>query len=70
MSNGQEKAESEFKITTNWVNRSSRLKIRYPALNDDDLKFNPGDEKQLVARVAARLNKTADEVIRIIKHTY
>ena len=56
-----------FKITGNWAEQSKQLKTKYAQLTDADLKFETGKEKDLLNRMATRLNKNQEEVISIIK---
>ncbi len=63
----QEKTTEGLKITGNWGKHANILKEKYPSLTDSDLKFEPGQEKELISRVGARLNKKEEEVTNIIK---
>lgn len=56
-----------FTITGNWALQTEQLKKKYPQLTDADLKFETGQEDQLVQRVVARLNKNQEHVIAILK---
>jgi uncharacterized protein YjbJ (UPF0337 family) len=56
-----------FKIIGDWDVQSKKLKEKFSELTDEDLKYEPGKELDLLARVEARLNKKRDEVIHIIK---
>ena len=62
-----QKTESSFKITGDWKEQSKRLKNKHPQLTDEDLKFVPGKENDLVKRLESRLRKNREEVINIIK---
>jgi len=52
-----------------WENQAKELKAKYPELTDEDLLLVKGEEKALVRRMEARLNKKRDEVVHIIKKT-
>ena len=56
-----------FKIAGDWDTQSKKLQEKFPQLTDEDLKFEPGKEVDLLARVETRLNKKRDDVISIIK---
>lgn len=58
---------TEFKITGNWDKQAQVLKQKFPQLTDQDLKFEPGKEKDLLKRVESKLHKNREEVINIIK---
>ena len=55
-----------FKITGNWDEQSKGLKEKFSQLTDSDLKFETGKEKELLERVATKLNKKPEEVMNII----
>lgn len=59
-----EKAEG-FKIT-NWDESSKKLKDQFSQLTDADLKFETGQESDLLSRIEKRINKKRSEVIDII----
>ena len=68
MDNSKDQKPAEaFKITGDWKDQSKQLKTKYSQLTDEDLKFEPGKEKDLFARVEKRLNKNHEEVVNIIK---
>jgi hypothetical protein len=61
------KSAEAFKITGNWTTLSKQLKTKFPHLNDADLKFAPGSEKDLLSRLATKLHKTNDELVTLIQ---
>lgn len=67
MDSNQSKNENAFKITGNWEDVSRKLKTAYPQLTDTDLKFEPGKEHELLAKIESRLSKKREDVINIIK---
>ena len=67
MENSNNKTAESFKITGNWETQSKDLKSKFSQLTDEDLKFEPGKENDLLKRVETRLNKKREEVINIIK---
>lgn len=56
-----------YKMSGSWPAQSKVLKTRYLQLTNEDLSFEAGKEEELFGRLAARLKKTRDEVIAIIK---
>ncbi|WP_346238653.1 hypothetical protein ABDK00_007600 [Niabella insulamsoli] len=56
-----------FKMIGDWTSQSKTLKEKYPLLVDADLKFEKGNENDLLTRVGTRLNKKRDEVINILR---
>lgn len=58
---------AEFKITGNWNKQTGILKDKFPQLTDEDLKFEAGQEEELLKRVEAKLHKKREEVINIIR---
>ncbi|MFN3916150.1 MAG: hypothetical protein ACK4K0_00285 [Flavobacteriales bacterium] len=67
MENSQNKQTEAFKIKGNWDSQSKELKGKFPQLTDSDLKFEAGQENDLLKRVETRLNKNREEVINIIQ---
>ena len=57
-----------FKIT-NWDESSKKLKEQFSQLTEDDLKFEPGKENDLLNRIENRINKRRPEIIDMINKT-
>jgi hypothetical protein len=55
----QKDAQPTFKITGDWNVQSEQLKQKFVQLTDADLKFEVGQEEDLLKRVEAKLNKKA-----------
>lgn len=68
METTQMKNVESFKISSNWVAQSKKLKTKFPQLTDSDLKFETGKENELLGRIEKRLGKNRVEVIDIINH--
>lgn len=66
MENPSSKSETMFTITSEWPAQSKQLKEQFPQLTDSDLRFNKGEEQQLLSHLENKLNKKREEVIRII----
>ncbi len=64
----QKKTEENFKITGDWAVQLKQLKEKYPQLTDDDLKFEPKKENDLISILQTLLVKNRQEVIDVIKH--
>ena len=56
-----------FTINGNWEEQAKNLKAKFEHLTDGDLRFEPGKENEMIKSMEARLYKTRDEVISIIK---
>lgn len=67
MENSKNKSGEAFKMSGNWSDQSKDLKSKYPQLTDSDLKYEKGNENELLKRMESRLNKKRDEVISIVK---
>jgi hypothetical protein len=63
-----------FKIAGNWALQAKKLQEKFPQLTNEDLKHEVGKEGELLIRLQRRLEKTRQEVIRLIKrgepHTF
>ncbi len=55
-----------FKIKGDWNKQSNGLKINYPNLTNEDVKYEEGKEKDLFERIETRLSKNRNEVIGIL----
>lgn len=66
MSNKIDRSSEEFKIHGDWEKQSQELKKEYPQLSDADLEFKNGKKVEMLERMESRLNKSREEVIRII----
>ncbi|HUW06100.1 MAG TPA: hypothetical protein VMW01_07550 [Williamwhitmania sp.] len=49
-----------------WNERKEKLKLEYPAISDDDLRFSEGKEKEMVELLGYKLGKSEEEVRVII----
>lgn len=57
----------EFKIAPNtWGHKKIKLKNKFGQLNDDDLFFEYGKEKELTDRLRAKLGKSEAEIHLLI----
>ncbi len=69
MENSKSTSTGAFKITGDWAKQSKELKSKFSQLTDADLKFEVGKENDLLKRVQSRLDKTREDVIKIIGKT-
>lgn len=60
-------ASEDFKISGNWRAQSGVLQEKFAQLTDADVKFEEGEEEDLLERIGTRLNKKREEIINIIK---
>jgi len=56
-----------FKVKGDWSIQADKLKIKFPTLTDDDLKFETGKENELLGKVGKRLNKNLEETTAILE---
>lgn len=56
-----------FKVKGDWSIQAGKLKIKFPTLTDDDLKFETGKETELLGKVGKRLNKNLEETTAILE---
>ena len=56
-----------FKIVGNWDLQSRKLQEKFPQLTDTDLRHEAGKEGELLTRLGRRLEKTRQEIIRLIR---
>jgi hypothetical protein len=61
------KPADAFTITGDWTPQATKLKEKYAALTDADLKFEKGKENDLINRIGNKINKKREEVISLIK---
>ncbi len=50
------------KIKGNWNLLKGKVKEKYGSLTDDDLKYEEGQEDQLIGRIQEKIGKTKQEV--------
>jgi hypothetical protein len=54
------------KITGFWDEKKEKLKQKYEIINDEDLGFCEGKEKEMMEMLSYKLGKTTDELRNII----
>lgn len=57
----------KLEIKGHWNEMKGKLKKQYGQLTDDDLAYQEGKEEELIGRIQARLGKTRDEVVEMLK---
>lgn len=64
---GKQTTDAGFVIEGDWAVQAKLLREKYPQLTSADLKFEIGQESDLLRRIRTRLNKKKEETINIIK---
>ena len=59
--------QKQFKINEDWLFQSKQLKLEFPQLTNEDLELQTGNEASIITNIGARLNKTKEEVITLLK---
>ena len=67
---GERKMSELFTIKGDWGKQSETLKLRYPQLTNEDLKFETGKEIDLIKRLGIKLDKKRNEIIDILKSNF
>ncbi|MDF2191105.1 general stress protein CsbD [Paraflavitalea sp. CAU 1676] len=58
---------SKLILHTPWDEVKEKIKERNIGLTDEDLDYEPGHEDELLERLAAKMNRTKDDVKRFIE---
>lgn len=59
---------SLFTLSNDWPRHSKRLRNKFPNLTDADLNFEIGKENELLVRLEGKLNKSREEVVRMVRN--
>jgi len=54
------------KVVGYWDKKKAKLKQKFPILNDDDLHFQEGKEREMMEMIGQKLGKTKQELLYII----
>ena len=57
----------ELKLRGSWNEIKGKIKQQYANLTEDDLKYEEGQDDELVGRIQKKIGKTKDEVINWIQ---
>ena len=57
----------ELKIRGNWNELKGKVKQQYAQLTDDDLRYEDGQDEELIGRIQRKIGKTKEEVINWIQ---
>ena len=57
----------KLEIKGNWNEVKGKAKQQYADLTDDDLKYQEGQEDEMLGKVQKKLGKTRDEVVDWLK---
>lgn len=49
-----------------WDNKKEKLKEKFPAITDEDLRFREGKEKEMIEMLGNKLGKSKLELLNII----
>lgn len=58
----------KLEIKGKWHEVKGKLKQNYSELTDDDLRYQEGQEEELVGRLEQKLGKSRDEVVKMLKN--
>lgn len=50
-----------------WDEKKEKLKKKYPAINDEDLKYFEGKEREMIEQLSYKLGTTKEELAMIIE---
>lgn len=67
---GEQGARQLFTVRGNWEKQSDALKVKYPKLSPEDVKFEQGKESELIHRLETKLGKDQNEIVDILKTNY
>ena len=51
----------------NWLYLRGKLKQKFAALTDDDLLYEQGKKEEMLGKIAIKLGKTKEELVKIIE---
>jgi uncharacterized protein YjbJ (UPF0337 family) len=57
----------KLELKGRWNELKGKAKQQYAELTDDDLKYEEGQDDELLGRIQKRLGKTKDEVVEWIR---
>ena len=57
----------KLEIKGRWNEIKGKIKQQYGDLSDDDLKYEEGQDDQLVGRLQQKLGKSRDDIIRWLR---
>jgi hypothetical protein len=49
-----------------WKEKKTKLLKKYNNLTDEDLRYNEGNEKELMEKLSKKLGKTKQELLKLI----
>jgi uncharacterized protein YjbJ (UPF0337 family) len=53
-------------IKLNWNDQKEKLKVKFPTLTDEDLKFEEGKKGEMFTKIQNKLSKTKEEIMTAI----
>jgi gas vesicle protein len=60
------KQDEQLVMHGSWEDVKRQLSANYAELTEEDLDYNHGGENELLGRLQTRLNKTKDEVVKLL----
>lgn len=54
--------QTSLKLSAPWEEVKEKIKERNVELSDDDLRYEPGKERELLQHLAGRMNRSVEEV--------
>lgn len=67
---GENTTSELFKFSGDWDKQSKALKVKFPKLTSEDVKFEKGKELDLIKRLETKLDKDRNEVVGILRSNY
>jgi uncharacterized protein YjbJ (UPF0337 family) len=61
---------NKLQIKGNWNISKGKLKQKWASLTEDDLRFEEGQEDELIGRIQKRTGETREEVERAIHEAF
>jgi hypothetical protein len=49
-----------------WDKKKEKLKVKFPVITDEDLRYNEGKEKEMIEMLGNKLGKSKLELLNII----
>lgn len=52
--------------TGNWKEQKEKLRAKFPALTDEDLRYETGKKDEMLTKIQTKLGKTKEELDTVI----
>ena len=70
LTNKKRKDMNKLQMKGNWNITKGKLKQKWASLTDDDLRYQDGQEDELIGRIQKRTGQTREEVERAIDEAF